>query len=81
MKEERANRIICKRGIECGSERTGTGGEEVTASLEASGSQTRVRIVTGKGFVGRMGKKNWSTSIYKGMMNRLQDTVASKNPV
>ena len=80
VKEEKASRIICKRD-RGGSERTGTGGEEVTASLEASGSQTRVRIVTGKGFVGRMGKKNWSTSIYKGMMDRLQVAAASKNPV
>lgn len=76
VKEEKSNRILCKRD-RGGSERTGTGGEEITASLESTGNQTRVRIVTGKGFVGRMGKKNWSTSIYKGMMDRLQVTTAS----
>jgi hypothetical protein len=77
VKEEKANRILCKRS-RGNSERNGGGGEEVTATLEASGEQTRVRIVTGKGFAGRAVKKNWSTSIYKIMLERLQDTVAGK---
>lgn len=64
-------RIDCKRG-RGGSERTGFGGEKVTATLEAKGEQTRVRIWTGKGFVGRVGKKNWSTAIYQEMMKSLQ---------
>jgi hypothetical protein len=73
--EESANRVICKRK-RGGSERTGNGGEEVAASLAVSGNQTRVRIVTGKGFVGRAGKKNWSTSIYNGMAKSLQTEMA-----
>ena len=76
VKEEKADRIVCKRDRGA-SERTGTGGEEITASLVASGNQTRVKIVTGKGFVGRMGKKNWSTSVYKGMLDRLQQPSTS----
>jgi hypothetical protein len=76
VKEEKADRIVCKRDRGA-SERTGTGGEEITASLVASGNQTRVNIVTGKGFVGRMGKKNWSTSVYKGMLDRLQQPSTS----
>jgi hypothetical protein len=79
VKEESSSRIVCKR--ERGSsERTGVGGEEVTAILETSGTQTRVRIVTGKGFVGRAGKENWSTSIYDAMLKSLQTEVASKAP-
>ena len=77
VREEKADRILCKRD-RGGSERTGTGGEEVKATLEVSGSQTHFRIVTGKGFAGRMGKKNWSTSIYKGMLDRLQETASNK---
>ncbi len=55
-----ASRIECKRGD---SERTGYGGEKVTATLKAKDEQTRVRIWTGKGFVGRIRKNNWSTPI------------------
>jgi hypothetical protein len=64
-------RIECKRD-RGGSERTGFGGEKVTAALEAKGQQTRVRIWTGKGVVGRVGKKNWSKGIYQEMMKSLQ---------
>jgi hypothetical protein len=78
VKEESSTRVLCKRE-RGGSERTGTGGEEVTASLEASSGQTRVRIVTGKGFVGREGKRNWSTSIYKGMLEQLQEAAGNAN--
>jgi hypothetical protein len=66
-----ASRVECKRS-RGGSERTGFGGEKITATMEAQGEQTRVRISTGKGFVGRIGKKNWSTSIYQEMMKSLQ---------
>lgn len=71
VKETNAKRIECKR--ERGnSERTGYGGEQVTAEFEAKGEQTRVRIWTGKGFVGRIRKNNWSTPIYDEMMKTLQ---------
>jgi hypothetical protein len=74
VKEENNTRVLCKRG-NGGSELNGVGGEEVTASVVQSGGETRVRIVIGKGFVGRGGRKNWSTSIYKGMLDRLQRTA------
>jgi len=67
----KAGSIGCKRA-RGGDELTGYGGEAVTASLEAKGEQTRVRISTGKGFVGRGCKKNWSTAIYQEMMRNLQ---------
>ncbi len=73
--EEKENHIECKRARGY-SERTGSGGEKVTATLEAKGDQTRVRIETGKGVVGRLGKKNWSTAIYGEMMKSLQKPAA-----
>lgn len=42
----------------------GSGGEKVTVKLSPESGGTRVKIETGKGFVGRMGKKNWSTPIF-----------------
>ena len=69
--EATASRIECKRA-RGQSELTGAGGEKVTATLEAKGDQTRVRIWTGKGFEGRVNKKNWSTPIYQGMMKILE---------
>ncbi len=68
---ETASRLECKRGRGY-SEQTGGGGESVTATLEANGQQTHVRIWTGKGFVGRVEKKNWSTPIYEEMVKKLQ---------
>jgi hypothetical protein len=69
--EATASQIECKRarGV---SERTGAGGEKVTATLEASGEGTHIRIWTGKGFVGRASKKNWSMPIYQEIVKRLQ---------
>jgi hypothetical protein len=66
-----ADQIECKRG-RGNSERTGYGGEKITAKLEAKDEQTRVRIWTGKGFVGRVRKNNWSTPIYQEMLKSLQ---------
>ena len=42
----------------------GSGGEKVTVKLSPESGGTRVQIQTGKGFVGRAGKKNWSTPIF-----------------
>lgn len=69
-----AERLECKRpwAKDNDIERTGNGGENVTAKLEAKGEQTRVRISTEKGFHHRLGKKNWSTPIYQEMMKNLQ---------
>ncbi|MGH9746795.1 MAG: hypothetical protein ACRD59_11880 [Candidatus Acidiferrales bacterium] len=74
--EAKDKRIECKRPRGY-SERTGSGAEKVTATLEAKGDQTRVRIWTGKGFVGRIGKNNWSTPIYEEMMKNLQKPAQS----
>lgn len=69
-----AERLECKRpwAKDYDVERTGTGGEQVTAKLKAKGEQTRVSISTEKGFRGRLVKKNWSTPIYQEMMKNLQ---------
>jgi hypothetical protein len=66
--------IECKRA-RGGDELNGFGGEKVTAALEAKGDQTHVRIWTGKGFSGRLGKHNWSTPIYQEMMKNLQKST------
>ena len=71
-----ANQVECKRK-RGHSERNGAGGEKVTATLEAQGGQTRVRIETGKGFVGRLAKKNWSTPVYQEMVKNLQKPAQS----
>jgi hypothetical protein len=72
--EATANRLECKRARVYSQEVSDTGGEKVTALLEGKGDQTRVRISTGKGFYGRLGKKNWSTPIYQEMLKSLQKT-------
>jgi hypothetical protein len=67
--EATADRVECKRPR--GRE---NGGESVTAELEAQGDQTRVRITTGLGLLGRMAKSNWSTPIYEEMVRGLQSS-------
>lgn len=63
--------------LECTRDRhvgvfVGSGGEKVTVKLTEKGNETRVEIKTGKGFVGRVGKKNWSTPIFNEMMKSLK---------
>lgn len=63
--------------LECTRDRhvgvfVGSGGEKVTVKLTEKGTETRVEIKTGKGFVGRVGKKNWSTPIFNEMMKSLK---------
>jgi hypothetical protein len=75
VKETTANRILCKRPfVHASSQQAGSGGESVTAVVEAQGNQTHVRITTGKGFYGRLGKVNWSTPIYQQMIKILGQT-------
>jgi len=76
---ETAGQLECKRqwANRWDTERTGAGGEKVTARLEAKGVQTRVRIETEKGVRGRMVKKNWSTPIYEEMIKSLQKPAQS----
>ncbi len=71
--DSKPDRVECKRS-RGNNELTGGGGESVTAELKAEGGQTRVRISTGKGMLGRLAKKNWSTPIYQEMMKNLQGT-------
>jgi hypothetical protein len=72
VKESTAVRVECKRPRNSNGNEGGFGGESVTAELEAQGNQTRIRITTGKGFYGRLGKQNWSTAVFNAMMKNLQ---------
>ncbi|HYL64931.1 MAG TPA: hypothetical protein VE077_20135 [Candidatus Methylomirabilis sp.] len=74
--DENAKHIECKRARGM-SDRTGNGGEKVTAELQAEGDQTRVRIRTFKGTLGRLEKKNWSKPIFEEMMKRLPQPAVS----
>lgn len=74
--EAKEMRVECKRG-RGNDERTGYGGEKITAELQAKGEQTRLRLWTGKGFVGRVRKNNWSTPIYQEMLKTLQKPAQS----
>ncbi len=71
--KEEDDKIECKRGRGNYEAPQGGGGEKVTAKLKIDDSSTRVKIKTGKGFVGRFGKKNWSTPIFKEMMRILEE--------
>ena len=72
-----ASRIECTRPrVYPTWSKGGSGGESVTATLEAKGDQAHVTITTGLGFYARLaGKKNWSAPIFEGMLKNLQ-----KNP-
>ena len=68
-----ADRIECKRPRgRTSAEHSGDGGESVTAVLVARGGETNVLITTGLGYVGRLGKRNYSTPIYEEMIRYLQ---------
>lgn len=71
--KEKADYLECTRDRHVGVF-VGAGGEKVTVKLSAKGSETRVEIKTGKGFVGRLGKKNWSTPIFDEMMKTLKSS-------
>jgi hypothetical protein len=71
VKKERPDYLECTRDRHVGV-MLGSGGEKVTVRLSAKGSETRVEIKTGKGFVGRLGKKNWSTPMFDEMMKTLK---------
>jgi|KBSSwiStaDraftv2_1062776.scaffolds.fasta_scaffold47225_3 hypothetical protein len=71
VKKEKADYLECTRDRHVGAF-VGSGGEKVTVQLSSKGSETRIEIKTGKGFVGRLGKKNWSTPIFDDMMKTLK---------
>ena len=63
IKKEKADYLEGTRSRHVGVV-VGSGGEKVTVKLSPESGGTRVKIETGKGFVGRLGKKNWSTPIF-----------------
>ena len=71
IKKEGPEYLECTRDRHVGV-LVGSGGEKVTVRLGADGGQTRVEIKTGKGFVGRLGKKNWSTPIFDEIVKTLE---------
>jgi hypothetical protein len=71
VKKEKPDYVECTRDRHVGVF-VGSGGEKVTVQLTAKGNETHVEIKTGKGFVGRLGKKNWSTPIFDEMMKTLK---------
>jgi len=71
IKKEKSDYLECTRDRKVGVF-VGSGGEKVTVKLTPKGSETQVEIKTGKGFVGRVGKKNWSTPIFEEMMKTLK---------
>jgi len=73
VKKERPDYLECTRDRRIGVV-LGSGGEKVTVQLSEAGGETRVQIKTGKGFVGRLGKKNWSTPIFDEMVKTLKES-------
>ena len=71
VKKEKPDYLECTRDRHIGVV-VGSGGEKVTVELTSKGNETRVVIKTGKGFAGRLGKKNWSTPIFDEMMKTLK---------
>jgi hypothetical protein len=71
LKKETADYVECTRDRHVGAF-VGSGGEKITVRLSAKGNETRVEIKTGKGFVGRLGKKNWSTPVFEDMLATLK---------
>ena len=71
VKKEKPDYLECTRSRHVGV-MVGSGGEKVTVQLTDKGAETRVQIKTGKGFVGRLGKKNWSTPIFDEMLTTLK---------
>jgi len=70
VKKEERDFLECTRSRHVGV-LVGSGGEIVTVKLSGNGNETRVVIKTGKGFVGRLGKKNWSTPIFDEIVKTL----------
>lgn len=71
VKKETADSLEATRSRHVGV-MVGSGGEKVTVKLSKEGNETRVVVKTGKGFVGRLGKKNWSTPIFNEMVRILK---------
>jgi hypothetical protein len=72
VKKERSGSFECTRRRQVGV-LVGSGGEKVTVKVTAKDGGSRVVIKTGKGFVGRLGKKNWSTPIFNELLRLLDE--------
>jgi hypothetical protein len=72
--KERVNYLEGTRGRHLGLW-VGSGGEKVKVNLSEKDGGTRVRIETGKGFYGRLGKNNWSTPIFNETMRILKEDI------
>jgi hypothetical protein len=68
VKRQALNQVSCSRP-HINTDRTGFGGEYITAELEAAGDGTRVRIHTAK--LGLNMGKNWSSPIYRALRKQL----------
>lgn len=73
--DEEDDKVECKRA-RVANEATGGGNEKITVKLRAEGASTRVTVETGKGFIGRLGKKNWSEPIFEEMKKNLESLSA-----
>jgi len=71
IKKETADTLECTRDRHIGAF-VGSGGEKITVHVSEKGKETRVEVKTGKGFVGRLGKKNWSTPVFEDMLATLK---------
>ena len=71
VKKEKPDYLECTRDRHVGAF-VGSGGEKITVQISAKGDETRVEIKTGKGFAGRLGKKNWSTPIFDELVKTLK---------
>ena len=71
VKKEKQDSLECTRSRRVGVF-AGSGGEKVTIRLSPKGAETQVVVKTGKGFVGRLVKKNWSTPIFNEMLKNLR---------
>lgn len=72
IKKENPDYLECTRSRHIGVF-VGSGGEKVTVQLSPEGDRTKVIIKTGKGFVGRLGKKNWSTPVFNEIVRILKN--------
>ena len=73
VKKETPDSLECTRSRHVGVF-LGSGGEKVTVRVSPNGNDTRVQINTGKGVLGRLGKKNWSTPVFNELLKNLKDS-------
>ena len=72
IKKESRGYLECTRPRKVGII-MGSGGEKVKVWLSKKTNGTLVKIKTGKGMMGRLAKKNWSTPIFNEMVRSLKE--------